>query len=121
VTSLPVAIPLLGLVGVAFGVVNAAVPPLLLAAIPAPLIGRVMAVFNPVQQLANVVSMAAAGVLAGVLPVRTIFGVSALLVIAAGLALIRPLRSDVVPAEHPDRDQGQHRGDGEQDADGGQR
>jgi MFS family permease len=121
VTSLPVAIPVLGLVGVAFGVVNAAVPPLLLAAIPPPLIGRVMAVFNPVQQLANVVSMAAAGVLAGVLPVRTIFGVSALLVIAAGLALIRPLRSDVVPAEHPDRDQGQHRGDREQDADGGQR
>jgi MFS family permease len=92
VTSLAVAVPVLGVAGVAFGVVNTAVPPLLLASIPPSLIGRVMAVFNPVQQLANVASMAAAGALAGVVPVRTIFGFSALLVFGAGLVLIRLLR-----------------------------
>jgi hypothetical protein len=78
-------------------------------------------VFNPVQQVANITSMAAAGALAATVPVRTIFAVSALLIIAAGLALIAPLRSDVVPAEHPDGDEREHGGEPEHDADRGQR
>jgi MFS family permease len=44
---------------------NAAAPPLLLAAIPQHLTGRVMSVFNPLQQVANIISMAVAGFLAG--------------------------------------------------------
>ena len=119
--SLPVAIGVVGLVGVAFGALNAAAPPLLLASIPQRLIGRVMSVFNPIQQIANIASMAAAGALAAAVPVRTIFAVSALLIIAAGLVLIAPLRSDVVPAEHPDGDERERGGEPEQDADRGQR
>ena len=120
-TSLPVAAGVIGLVGIAFGALNAAAPPLLLASIPQRLIGRVMSVFNPIQQVANIASMATAGALAATVPVRTIFAVSALLIIAAGLALIRPLRSDVVPAEHPDGDERERGGEPEQDADRGQR
>jgi MFS family permease len=120
-TSLPVAAVVVGLVGVAFGALNAAAPPLLLASIPQRLIGRVMSVFNPIQQMANIASMATAGALAAAVPVRTIFAVSALLIIAAGLALIVPLRSDVVPAEHPDGDERERGGEPEQDADRGQR
>ncbi|WP_300605149.1 hypothetical protein [Trebonia sp.] len=97
-TGLPAAVGVLGLVGVAFGAVNAAAPPLLLASIPQRLIGRVMSVFNPVQQAANIASMAAAGALAATVPVRAIFAAGALLIIAAGLALIGPLRPDAVPA-----------------------
>ena len=119
--SLPAAVGVLGVVGVAFGAVNAAVPPLLLASIPQRLIGRVMSVFNPVQQVANIASIAAAGALAATLPVRTIFAVSALLIIVAGLALIGLLRSDVVPAEHPYGDQREHGGEAEHDADSRQR
>ena len=52
-----------------------------------------MAVFNPFQQLAGISSMAVAGFLAStVLSVGTIFGVSALLIVAAGCAVIVPLR-----------------------------
>lgn len=119
--SLPVAIGVVGLVGVAFGALNAAAPPLLLASIPQRLIGRVMSVFNPIQQIANIASMATAGALAAAVPVRTIFAVSALLIITAGLVLIAPLRSDVVPAEHPDGDERERGGESEQDADRGQR
>ena len=65
-----------------------------------------MAVFSPLQQLANILSMAAAGFLASTVlrgmhvvvggaafgPVDTIIGVSGLLVVAAGLAVLAPLR-----------------------------
>lgn len=120
-TRLPAAIGVVGLVGAAFGALNAAAPPLLLGSIPQRLIGRVMSVFNPIQQVANIASMAAAGALATDVPVRTIFAVSALLIIGAGLALIVPLPSDVVPAEDPDGDQRERGGEPEHDADRGQR
>jgi hypothetical protein len=69
------------------------------------MMGRVMSVFNPLQQVANLGSLAAAGALAGTVlqgfhadvgglafgPIDTIFGVSALLIIVAGLTMIRPL------------------------------
>lgn len=94
------------LVGLAFGAINAAAPPLFLASIPQHLIGRVMAVFNPLQQLAGITSMAVAGLLASTVlrgmhvviagtafgPVDTIFGFSAILIVTAGLAVIVPLR-----------------------------
>jgi hypothetical protein len=50
-TVLPSAAVIIALAGLAFGVINAAVPPLLLAVIPPQLTGRVMAVFSPLQQL----------------------------------------------------------------------
>jgi MFS family permease len=80
-------------VGLMFGALNAAAPPLFLAVIPQHLIGRVMAIFNPLQQGANITSMALAGVLATAgLPVSAIFGASAVAIVAAGCATIVPLR-----------------------------
>jgi hypothetical protein len=82
-----------------------AAPPLFLAAIPQRLMGRVMSVFTPLQQVANITSIAAAGLLAGIVlrgmhlvvagvtfgPVDTIFAASAVLIIVGGLVMIRPL------------------------------
>ncbi len=64
-TQLPVALAVGGLAGLMFGALNAAAPPLFLAAIPQHLMGRVMSVFNPLQQVANIISIAVAGFLAG--------------------------------------------------------
>jgi MFS family permease len=69
-TDFPAALAAGSLVGLMFGALNAAAPPLLLAAIPQHLTGRVMSVFNPLQQIANIISMAAAGFLAGHRPAR---------------------------------------------------
>jgi MFS family permease len=104
-TDFPAALAAGSLVGLMFGALNAAAPPLLLAAIPQHLTGRVMSVFNPFQQVANIISMAVAGFLAGTVlrgmhlvvagvtfgPINTIFAASALLVITGGLAMISPL------------------------------
>lgn len=94
------------LTGVTIGMVNSVITPLLLGATPQHLLGRVTGVINPVQQLASILSMAAAGflastvlrgmhvVIAGVTfgPYDTIFGVAGLLFVAGGLASIVPLR-----------------------------
>ncbi len=104
-TWFPAATATVAMAGLMFGAINAAAPPMFLATIPQQLIGRVMSVFNPLQQLANIVSMAAAGFLAGTLlrnihidlagvtfgPINTIFAFSALLIITAGLVLIGQL------------------------------
>lgn len=104
-TQLPVALAVEGLAGLMFGALNAAAPPLFLAAIPQHLMGRVMSVFNPLQQVANIISIAVAGFLAGTVlrsmhlvvagakfgPVDTIFAASAVLIIMGGLAMISPL------------------------------
>jgi MFS family permease len=88
-----IATVLAGSVGLMFGALNAAAPPLFLAVIPPGLIGRVMAIFNPLQQTASITSMALAGVLATAgLSVSAIFGASAMLIIAAGCAIMIPLR-----------------------------
>ena len=111
-TLFPVAVAVGALVGLVIGAINAAAPPLFLANIPQHLIGRVMAVFNPLQQFANIASMAAAGLLASTLlrgmhvvlagvtfgPIDTIFGLSGLLIIVAGIAVISPLRDADNPA-----------------------
>jgi len=111
-TQLPPAFVLTGLVGLAFGLVTATIPALLLAQIPQELVGRVMGVFNPLQQLSAVVSMALAGLLASTVlrglrvqvaglrfgAVDTIFGAGALLVIAAGFAVMATLRRAALPS-----------------------
>jgi MFS family permease len=111
ITLFPVAVAVGALVGFVIGAINAAAPPLFLAIIPQHLIGRVMAVFNPLQQIANIVSMGAAGFLASTLlrgmhvmiagmtfgPIDAILGVSALLIIAGGIAVTALLNG----ARHP--------------------
>ena len=111
-TWLAPALGLAALTGLLFGALSAAVGPLVLAQVPQQLIGRVMSVFSPLQQTANIVSMAAAGLLAGTVlrgtrvvvagvtfrATDTIFGAGALLIVAAGFAVLGPLRGAPGPA-----------------------
>jgi len=99
-------------VGCMFGALNAAAPPIFLAVIPPDMIGRVMSVFTPLQQVANIGGLAAAGFLAATVlrgfhaealgvtlgPIDMIFTVSALLITTAGLVIIRPLSRLAAPS-----------------------
>jgi MFS family permease len=112
-TQLGPAFVFTALIGVAFGLATAAMPALLLAQIPQDMVGRVMGLFNPLQQLAGIVSMGLAGLLASTAlrglhvvvagvrfgTVDTILGAGALLVLAAGFAVLRPLRQAGSAAE----------------------
>jgi MFS family permease len=105
-TLLVAAIGLGVILGVTIGMVNSVITPLMLAATPQHLLGRVVAVINPVQQLASILSIALAGflastvlrslheVIAGVTfgPYDTVFGVAGLLFIIGGAASVIPLR-----------------------------
>jgi MFS family permease len=111
-TTFPAAVAAGALAGLVIGAINSAAPPMFLAHIPQDLIGRVMAVFSPLQQLANILSMAAAGFLASTVlrgmhvvvggiafgPVDAIIGFSGLLIVTAGLSVIAPLRGADKPA-----------------------
>jgi MFS family permease len=106
-TLLPVAAAVMGLCGITIGAANAAAPPLILGATPQHLIGRMSAVFNPVQQVASIASMAVAGFLASTVlggmhvvvagasfgPINTIIGASGLIILIAALWSVVPLRS----------------------------
>jgi MFS family permease len=106
-TQLPVAVGVSAVMGVTIGMVNSVASPLILGATPQHLLGRVSAVFTPVQELASILSMALAGFLASTVlrgfhemiagvtfgPYDTVFGVSGLLFILGGLAAVVPLRS----------------------------
>jgi MFS family permease len=86
------------LTAVPIAIVNTAITPLLLAAAPRELLGRVVAVINPVQQLASMLSVVAAGWLASTAlrnfsasvagvhigPIDTIFTASGLLIVIGG-------------------------------------
>jgi MFS family permease len=114
-TQVGPALAVVAAVGCMFGALNAAGPPILLAIIPQNLIGRVMSVFNPLQQVANIGGLAAAGFLVSTVlqdfhtevcgikfgPIDTTFLLSALLVTAAGIAMIRPLSKIPPPAQDP--------------------
>jgi len=106
-TALPPAL-VAGLeLGLSVGVINAVDGPILLRTTPLHLMGRVSAVFSPLQQIAALTSMTLAGVLsstvllrfhaviAGVTfgPYDTIFGIAGLMFVVAGLAIIRPMRA----------------------------
>ena len=101
------------LLGVAVGMVNAVVGPLMLRATPTELIGRVSAIFSPLLQSALLISMALTGVLASTVlarfhlviagvafgPYDTIITASGLMFLGGGLALISPMRRS--RADHP--------------------
>jgi hypothetical protein len=86
---------------------------------PQHMLGRVSSVFSPLVQLTNVAAMAIAGLLASTAlrgfhveiaglafgPYNTIFAISGLLFIAAGLATIVPMRS-LPPAAQATADAG---------------
>ena len=86
------------LLAIPFGVINTALTPLLLGAVPKEYMGRMMAVFNPVLQLGSMLSVVAAGWIAGSVlrnfsgtfaglrfgSVDVIFAGSGVLMIAAG-------------------------------------
>jgi MFS family permease len=105
------------LLGLAVGVLNSVVSPIILSVTPSHLIGRVSAVLSPLRQLASIVSMVLAGVLASTLlrgfhatvagmkfgPYDTVFAAAGLLFMIAGIASIGPLsRSREQPAASAD-------------------
>ena len=106
---------MLVLIGMVVGSLNGAIQPLILGATPQEMLGRVIAVINPLQQIASVTSIAVAGVLASTAlrnlhahfagmtfgPYDTLFTVAGLLFIAGGLASIPLLRSADSPATSP--------------------
>jgi MFS family permease len=114
-STLIAAIAVLVLIGMVVGSLNGAIQPLILGATPQEMLGRVIAVINPLQQIASVTSIAVAGVLASTAlrnlhahfagmtfgPYDTLFTVAGLLFIAGGLASIPLLRSADSPATSP--------------------
>lgn len=105
-TALLAAIAVAALLGISIGVLNAVFSPIILSTTPAHLLGRVSAVLSPLQQLASIVSLVLAGVLASTVlrglhvvlagvtfgPYDTVFAIAGLLFVIAGVASIAPLR-----------------------------
>ena len=111
-TVLIAAIVLLVLIGVVVGTLNGSIQPLVLGSVPQEMLGRVVAVMMPLQQVANVISMALAGILASTAlhglhasfagmtfgPYDTLFSLAGLLFVVGGLASIPLLRAGSAPA-----------------------
>jgi MFS family permease len=101
------------LLAVPFGVTNTAMTPLILGAVPQEYMGRMMAVFNPVQQLGSMLSVVAAGWIAGSVlrnfsgtfaglrfgSVDVIFAGSGVLMIAAGACAAFAFRPGAIQRE----------------------
>jgi MFS family permease len=110
-TALPSALIILFLAAVPVAVINAAISPLLLAATPREYLGRVIAVINPLQQLASMLGVVVAGWLASTVlrnfsgsiagmhlgPIDTIFSVAGLLIILGGGYALVALPSPAAP------------------------
>jgi MFS family permease len=104
-SSLWAGLVLLAVFGVPLAVLNTAAIPFLLAVTPGEYLGRMFAVFNPVNQLASVLSVALAGFVASTAldgfrvtaggvrfgAIDTVFVVGALLILGAGLVAYRVL------------------------------
>jgi Na+/melibiose symporter-like transporter len=109
------AIVVLVLIGMVVGTLNGAIQPLILGATPQEMLGRVVGVLNPLQQVATVTSVAVAGLLASTAlrnlhahfagmtfgPYDTLLSVAGVLFIVGGLASIPLLRSSDAPAAAP--------------------
>jgi MFS family permease len=116
-TAFVPALALLGVCGVVLTTLNAGLTPLMLKEIPSQYMGRAMAVFNPAQQFAQMLSMALAGLLVSTAlrnfhpsvlgirmgPIDTIFTGSGLLFVAAGVVALLVMPKDRVLLEsgHP--------------------
>ena len=99
--SFPAGLVMLAIYAVPIAMLNTAVAPLLLDAAPREYLGRVMAVFNPVNQLASMLSMVVSGWLtstvlrsfrasfAGI----TVNSVSLIFIVAGGLIFISGIRA----------------------------
>ncbi len=100
--TLGLAIGAAGLIGFGTGILNSVISPMILSTTPSNLLGRVSAVLSPVQQLASIVSMVLAGVLASTIlhgfharflgldfgPYDTVFCAGGLLFVLGGVAAI---------------------------------
>ncbi|MEV6020768.1 MFS transporter [Streptomyces sp. f51] len=116
-TGLGPAIVVLAVTGIPLAAVNASLTPVLLDHVPQSHLGRVIAVINPVQQLAALVGVSAAGWLASTVlrgfsadiagvrfgRIDTILTFSGLLVIAGGVYATAALRSAHRPARQTRR------------------
>jgi MFS family permease len=105
-TGLVTAVIACFVLGVAVGVINASDQPITLRVTPSNMIGRVGAVFGPIVQLANLIGLGLAGVLAGGVlkslhgslagftfgPYDTVITGAGVLMILAGLVTIRAMR-----------------------------
>lgn len=110
--TLGFAIAAAGLIGVGSGVLNSVMSPMILSTTPSNLLGRVSAVLSPVQQLASIVSMVLAGVLASTIlrgfhadvlglhfgQYDTAFFAGGILFVLGGVAAIALLRTNNTPA-----------------------
>jgi MFS family permease len=106
-TSVPPALAVLFVAGIPQAALNIAVGPLVLRVTPKELIGRVMAVLNPVITAASLASIALAGYLASTAlhgfharvaglelgPLDTVFGVAGLLIVVGALYAAIALRA----------------------------
>jgi MFS family permease len=99
--SFPAGLVMLAVYAVPIAMLNTAVAPLLLDAAPREYLGRVMAVFNPVNQLASMASVVASGWLTSTVlrSFRLSFGgltlnsVSLVFIVAGGLIFVSGLRA----------------------------
>ena len=109
-------------VAVPVTVLNTSISPLMLSATPREYLGRMLAVFNPINQAASMVSVVVAGWLASTAllhfhaevgglhlgRVDTIFTISGLLIVAGGIyaSIALPPDSSAAPPERSDRGSG---------------
>lgn len=112
VTSFPFGVVCFVLAGLVIAPVNVVVGPLLLHATPREFVGRVIAVINPTQALASILSISLAGALASTLlsgfhatlagitlgPIDTIFTGTGILILLGGLYALVNLRGVTLAA-----------------------
>ncbi|MDQ2816375.1 MAG: MFS transporter [Actinomycetota bacterium] len=112
--SFPAGLVMLAIYAMPIAMLNTAVAPLLLDAVPREYLGRVMAVFNPVNQLASMLSVIVAAWLTSTVlrSFRASFAgislnsVSLIFIVASGLILVSGLRAfTALPpvSQHPQR------------------
>lgn len=112
-SSLSTGIILIACTGAVVAVVNVALTPLLLDSTPRDMTGRVLAIIQPLQQLSAIVAMSLTGFLASTVLRRfhlnvlgagfgsydTVYGIAAMLIVVAGLGVMRPLRDETRETE----------------------
>lgn len=81
---------------------QASVQTIIQRTVPGSKLGRVGALLSTVMTATNVISMAAAGVIAGAIGVRSVFALAGLIAITAGLATVAVFRGATVPDVVPE-------------------